>query len=249
MDAISNIGEIKMETNKLHQNQDGKGSNLEGFVLSSLLTSYPDNSFRENLEELLKSEGLLLPEALRIEVEELAANEKLIDEIRSEYISIFDHSKSLNPLYETEYGRERAMFKGNELADIAGFYRAFGFEIDSENGHEMLDHVSVELEFYSILKMKHLYLAEINDFEGCEIVFDGMKKFMECHLGRFVPAILEREGVKNSGFYNKVFVWINDLIEQECERINIKPEKVKWISSQVETGDVCCGGTVSISNN
>jgi nitrate reductase assembly molybdenum cofactor insertion protein NarJ len=59
------------------------------------------------------------------------------------------------------------MFKATELSDIAGFYRAFGFEMNQEGDRDMVDHISVELEFYSLLMMKYLYLNKANDLMGC----------------------------------------------------------------------------------
>lgn len=217
------------------------------FVLASVLTSYPDADFQSAVSDLCQDDNIILPESLKKELSVYLQNSLQIDELRSEYVDIFDQSKSLNPLYETEYGRERAMFKANELSDIAGFYRAFGFEMDQEGAREMVDHVSVELEFYSLLQMKNLYLQEMSDMNGCEIVHDAMKKFMDAHLGRFVPAILERQGVVNSPVYKQVFTWVQQIVADECARLGVNPEKASWFSSQVADENVCCGGTVAIN--
>ncbi len=228
-----------------------KNSNVEmkpgPFVLASILTSYPDSDFQNSLTELLQDSSIELPDSLGEMLQMLAKDSRAVDNLRSEYIAIFDQSKSLNPLYETEYGRERAMFKAAELSDIAGFYRAFGFEMNQEGERDMVDHVSVELEFYSLLMMKFLYLKEANDLVGCEIVEDGMKKFMDSHLGRFVAAILERDGVRASDSYNKIIQWVAGLVDQECRRIGVSPELAKWFSSQGATEEVCCGGSVGIN--
>ena len=217
------------------------------FVLSSLLTSYPDADFQKSVSELLEDESISLPNELRNRLQQLTADPASVDDLRSDYISIFDQAKSLNPLYETEYGRERAMFKANELSDIAGFYKAFGFEMNQDGDRDMVDHISVELEFYSLLQMKHLYLQEMNDLNGCDVVHDGMKKFMDSHLGRFIPAILERDGVKSSDIYHRIFKWIDEIVVAECARIGVSPEMAKWFSSQTEGENMCCGGTVAIN--
>lgn len=217
------------------------------FVLASILTSYPDVDFQTAVSELSQDENIILPESLKSELSIYLQSPMQIDELRSEYVDIFDQSKSLNPLYETEYGRERAMFKANELSDIAGFYRAFGFEMNQDGVREMVDHISVELEFYGLLQMKHLYLQEASDLNGCEIVHDAMKKFMDAHLGRFVPAILERQGVMNSSVYRQIFSWVQQIVADECQRLGVNPEKASWFSSQVADEDVCCGGTVAIN--
>lgn len=217
-------------------------------VLASLISSYPDQDFSEGVQVLVDDPRVLLPNDLREKLRQISRDENLLNELRSEYIAVFDHAKTLNPLYETEFGRERAMFKANELSDVAGFYRAFGFELDQLGGtREMVDHVSVELEFYSLLMMKHLYLQEIGDLNGCEIVFDGMKKFMKDHLGRFVGAIAERPGVVESESYRQIFDWIGEVVSQECQRIGVTPERATWFASQVEGEKMCCGDTVPLN--
>jgi len=217
------------------------------FVLASIITSYPDDYFQKSLAELLEDKSYARPNEINELLQQLIANSSSMDDLRSDYIAIFDQAKSLNPLYETEYGRERAMFKANELSDIAGFYRAFGFEMNQEGDRDMVDHISVELEFYSLLIMKYLYLQESQNVEGCEVIFDGMKKFMDCHLGRFVSAILERDGVKTSTSYSIIFKWIEKIVKEECSRIGVSPETVTWLSSQSEGENMCCGGTVEIN--
>lgn len=213
------------------------------FVLASILTGYPDTNFRSSIVELQKDESIELSENLKERLRGLADDEQSIDDLRSEYIAIFDQSKSLNPLYETEYGRERAMFKAKELSDIAGFYQAFGFELDPDANREMIDHISVELEFYSLLLMKYLYLQDTGDVEGRDITYDGMQKFMLSHLGRFVPAILEREGLQSSPFYIEVFQWLEKIVAVECDRLKVEPEKISWFSSQAGDEEIRCGGT------
>lgn len=216
-------------------------------VLASILTSYPDSNFQSALRELMEDDTIVLPEDLKNRLEVLSTDVAALNDLRSEYISIFDHSKSLNPLYETEYGRERAMYKAAELSDIAGFYRAFGFEMDSNGDKDMVDHLSVELEFYSLLMMKYIYLSESNDLSGCEIVTEGMKKFMNSHLGRFVPAILERDGVATSETYKSILEWVDMVVTNECKRIGAQPEKASWFTGQAEPEAMCCGGSVAIN--
>lgn len=215
------------------------------FVLASVITAYPDEGFHCAIRELCEDENLEIPAELRSKLEDFIADEGKVDDLRSEYIATFDQSKSLNPLYETEYGRNRPMFKAAELADIAGFYRAFGFEIDPEASREMPDHVSVELEFYSLLMMKARYLLERGDQAGFEILSDGMRKFMTDHLGRFVSSILSRQGTQNSDFYSTVFQWVNSLVVKECERIGARPESLAWYDNEVESEVMCCGGVAA----
>ncbi|HEY8270615.1 MAG TPA: molecular chaperone TorD family protein [Pseudobdellovibrionaceae bacterium] len=208
-------------------------TNPASFVLGSVLMSYPVDSISANIPILLNDIGLEISEDLRALILNFTSPENIQD-LQSEYISIFDNGRDINPIYETEYDRRRAMAKGNELSDIAGFYRAFGFELDSTaEGMEILDHVGIELEFYSLMLMKQLYLAETEDQQGMEIVEDGRKKFLTAHLGRFVGAISRRPGVEKSEFYSQIFKWGAQLVEDECKRLHLTVVPADWIDSEV----------------
>ncbi len=225
------------------------------FILASLLSAYPDEGFAENVGLILEDEqfsnealqnslGDQLIE-IRAKAGDVLGSPAALDDLRSEYIDLFDRGKQVTSLYETEYGRERAMVKGNELVDIAGFYRAFGLETGGEGVQaEMIDHVSVELEFYALMVMKSEALADSSETEGAEIVLDARKKFLKSHLGRFVGAICERPGVIESPFYSAVFKFCRELVADECRRLEVEVESEQWISSQAEVGDISCGGSV-----
>ncbi len=213
-------------------------NNPAPFVLASVLTSYPMDYVSGNIPILLEDESLDLPEGLRTLIQEKTSQEHIQD-LQSEYISIFDNGRESNPIYETEYDRRRAMAKGNELSDIAGFYQAFGFELDSSlEGMEMLDHVGIELEFYALMLMKELHLSEANDAQGVEIVLDARKKFLQAHLGRFVGAISRRPGVTGSEFYGRVFNWCAQLISDECSRLNLEVVPADWIDGEAIQDEV-----------
>jgi len=214
------------------------------FVLASLLAAYPEKSFCENVGLLLEDGNIGSPR-IREELRVLLSDPKQLDELRSEYIDLFDRGKQVNSLYETEYGRERALVKGNELVDISGFYRAFGFETGGEDVlAEMIDHVAVELEFYALLVLKSEALSQSSDIDGVEIVLDARKKFLKSHLGRFVGAICERPGVRDSSFYSTVFHYCKEVVSAECDRLGVEVEPESWISGQPEVSDITCGGTV-----
>jgi nitrate reductase assembly molybdenum cofactor insertion protein NarJ len=214
------------------------------FILASLLAAYPEKSFGENVEVLLEDKSVGTP-VLREKLRVLLSDHKELDELRSEYIDLFDRGKQVNSLYETEYGRERALVKGNELVDISGFYHAFGFEMGGDGVQaEMIDHVAVELEFYALLLLKSELLNESSDSDGVEIVLDARKKFLKSHLGRFIGAICERPGVMDSSFYSTVFQYCKDVVSAECDRLGVEVEPESWISGQPEVSEITCGGTV-----
>lgn len=216
----------------------------ETFLLASRLVSYPNQDWLEAVRTLLTSPNIQLPKDLRILVQQL--NESLLDELGSEYLRLFDLTSDRISLYESEYGRTRTLFKTNTLADIAGFYRAFGFDLNA--GQEMQDHISVELEFYALLQMKLLYLTEAQDLQGMEILTDAMGKFLKDHLGCFVPAMLERPELASSAWYFQVFDWVNRLIEDQCTELGVTPEQANWQGGQKEPDEMNCQVRVPISS-
>jgi nitrate reductase assembly molybdenum cofactor insertion protein NarJ len=220
------------------------------FLLASLLSGYPDENFGEYVGILLDDPELSCPDALKSRVMEFVHAEGALDELRSDYIELFDRGQAANPLYETEYGRDRALAKGRELADLAGFYKAFGLEIDGQGtSREMLDHVAVELEFYALLLLKQEYLEEQGDREGMEIVFDARRKFMADHLGRFVGAIAGRPGVTSSDSYSSIFGWCRELIDEECRDLGVSPDQAGWVQGQAENETMACGTSNDTSAN
>ena len=110
------------------------------FSLASLLTSYPEDELVHTLAELPLGDH---PGAARMRA--FLFGEGTVDDLRSAYVDLFDRGGDRASLYETEYGRMRGMSKGNDLADIAGFYRAFGLDLDPDTARETGDHVAIEL--------------------------------------------------------------------------------------------------------
>lgn len=92
------------------------------------------------------------------------------------------------PPYETEYCPQTfSVFRSQHLADIAGYYRAFGLE-PSNKSPERHDHISLELEFMAWLNTKTLYALEQGDAENESICRDAQMHFIEDHLAWWATA-------------------------------------------------------------
>ena len=88
--------------------------------------------------------------------------------------------------YETTHAGERGAMGGKMqmLADIAGFYRAFGFEV----GIDRSDHLVPELEFVALLYVKEAYARLSQEDEGAEVCATTRDKFLREHLLTWLPA-------------------------------------------------------------
>ena len=75
-----------------------------------------------------------------------------------------------------------------EMADVGGFYRAFGVEVDPAGVR--VDHITCELEFMNLLAVKEsIALQEESDGEHAGICRDASRAFLRDHLGRWAPRL------------------------------------------------------------
>src|SRR5262249_21120349 len=99
------------------------------------------------------------------------------------------------PPYETEYVPSKFTFqRSNMLADVAGFYRAFGLQ-SSSSSPDRPDHVALHCEFLAQLLQLQLHcrsgwlegtsrLEETQD----KICQDALHRFLEEHFVWWTPA-------------------------------------------------------------
>jgi len=91
------------------------------------------------------------------------------------------------PPCETWYCRQTfSVYRAQHLADIAGFYRAFGVEPELERP----DFIGTELEFMAWLIRKELHARETYGptSDQAEVCRDAQRTFLEDHLAWWAPA-------------------------------------------------------------
>ncbi len=117
------------------------------------------------------------------------------DSFHADYVTCFGHTvRGDCPLNEIEYGDLKAdpLFQPHRLADLGAFYAAFGLEM-TPDAAERQDHLSIELEFMSVLASKEAYALEHQfDTEPIALGREAQKKFLREHLGRWTPAFTRR---------------------------------------------------------
>ena len=123
------------------------------------------------LEELEKCEETTLSKSFQMLMSKL--DEKKKENIRNEFVNVFGHtlSKQIAPYALEHLKNSDVFFRTQKLADLNGFYKAFGMEVESI---ERADHISTQTEFLSFLLLKEL-LALTNELdeekEVCETAF------------------------------------------------------------------------------
>lgn len=168
-----------------------------------------------------------------------------VTELSASFRRLFGHTAhGPVPPYETEYGQEALFQQPQELADLTGFYRAFGLTLITGE-HERADHVSCECEFLSFLALKEAYALEQQDVPMLEETRKATRLFLRDHLGRFVPAFtkkLTRED--RDGFYGTLGELCWRFTTQECTRLGISvgPESLSLRPATVDSVPMACAG-------
>jgi DMSO reductase family type II enzyme chaperone len=107
-----------------------------------------------------------------------------------------------------------------EMADVAGFYRAFGVVLDE--GAERPDHIAAELEFMNLLAVKEAIARQLEgDDEHAEICRDASRAFLRDHLGRFAPRLGERLAAADSeSVYGHAGRLLGEFVALDAKRID-----------------------------
>ncbi len=135
---------------------------------------------------------------------------------------LFGHAvRGKCPPYELEYGRSEIIQQAFFLADIAGFYSAFGTEVDRD-ADERADHIAVESEFMSVLCTKEAYAIKEGNPDHLDISVNAQRDFLKDHLARWLPAFANRvQQADPQGFYGKLAGFASAFVLAECRRFEI----------------------------
>jgi TorA maturation chaperone TorD len=150
------------------------------------------------------------------------------DSLRADHDRVFGLVGSKEcPPYETEYYPAQETFgRSQQIADVAGFYHAFGIE-PSLSSPERPDHLALELEFIAFLLLKkRLALASADpDREPSELASvceRAERGFLRDHLAWWVPAFAASLRRKAQDGYPHVLARVLAAwIPAECRRLGI----------------------------
>lgn len=154
------------------------------------------------------------------------------------------------PPYETEYIDSKFTFqRSHGLADIAGFYRAFG--LDPSTTHpERHDHVALELEFTAFLLGLDRAAGDsdhVDRMERSVICREAQRRFLAEHLAWWVPTFTRLLSLRDpDGFYGAVSRFLAALIAAERALVDVPAPSGRVAPSLVENPDECSGCLVDV---
>jgi putative dimethyl sulfoxide reductase chaperone len=144
-----------------------------------------------------------------------------LETLQPAYLALF-MGKAKVSLHETAYGDGRRMGgRPVELADINGFYGAFGMRIQ-DTDPDLPDHLSVELEFLSTLLLKMAWQESASTAQS-QICARAAKKFLEDHLGRWVPSLARQLEEEGSAPWTALGRLLRTAIALECRAFGAQP--------------------------
>ncbi|HLN61376.1 MAG TPA: molecular chaperone TorD family protein [Symbiobacteriaceae bacterium] len=160
------------------------------------------------LQEVSGAEGLApFAEALRVSAD-----------LEQEYQALFGGQVPACPPYETEYTASHVWMQTQQMADIAGFYRAFG--VDGQATGERVDYLTTELEFMYMLCVKEGIAEEEGRAEAVWVCRDAQGKFLQEHLAAWLPRFLVRlEQAGAEGYYPALVGLTERFVNMETRRV------------------------------
>lgn len=196
-------------------------ANVYGIIASAF--AYPEDDVlqgvRESvgeLKEALKAIGAKAESFEKATAFATAVADAQAQMVQSDYNQLFVGKQQCS-LDESEY--DKAIFyRYQRMADIAGFYRAFGFE-NSTDSYQRPDYVGTELEFMQLLLLKHAYAIEQGWEDESQICENAESKFVHEHLEWWVPSMCEKlRGASSCAFYKSLSNFLESFVGSEASR-------------------------------
>ena len=218
--------------------EDLQASELEGLLeearayqLAAMGLMYPDRNWLVAMETFFdarKDDGgngsSAVERSLRSSLKQ-SLDECALEGLVVEYNHLFIATGSvLIPVYETEYAIDTIFAKTKDLADLNGFYLAFGVEVGKDSGGERPDHICIELEFMATLLIKEAYARNEGWDDKANVCLEGRKKFLKDHIGRWGPTLcMVTKHKAKVEFYRTLAGLTADLINKDLKDLNVKP--------------------------
>ena len=195
--------------------------------------------------EVVLARGLAAPvRALRAALADVDA-----ERVAPVHFALFEGSVLCSP-HETEYIRD-PFAKAAQLADIAGFYGAFGLKVSGLH-QTTPDEICTELEFMSLLVRKEAYAAARGWDDREAIARDAARRFLESHLGRWTGAFAtvlceradEAAALREDPAVARWFHAVGDLLraslDVEVAELGVYPSLLTTRYQDPDPGSIVC---------
>ena len=170
------------------------------------------------IEELEHSEETALSKFFQMLMSKL--DEKKKENIRNEFVNVFGHtlSKQIAPYALEHLKNSDVFFRTQKLADLNGFYKAFGMEVESI---ERADHISTQTEFLSFLLLKELLAVQNDLHDEKEVCEKAFADFNNDHFLDWVEMFAENLATHvDGGFYPVAGRFLQDFLIKEKSQLD-----------------------------
>jgi TorA maturation chaperone TorD len=110
--------------------------------------------------------------------------------LAEEHTALFARNVVVPP-HGTVYGAGLDSMRTHDLAQISGFYEAFGLQVSASRA-ELADHISMELEFVAALLAKEAYALECGWTGRAKRAAVARRRFVDDHVRPWLPKFAER---------------------------------------------------------
>lgn len=168
------------------------------------------------------------------------------DRRATEHRRLFGHTVAHGcPPYEMEYGPRHVFGQAQELADLAGFYAAFGLRPAASG--ERVDHLACELEFTAVLTLKEAYAVASRLDEEALVAGQATASFLRDHLARWAPAVAALAARRApGGGLTALLALAGGLVSAHAGDLGVSPERfgpddLRPIDDELEQLAPACG--------
>lgn len=143
-----------------------------------------------------------------------------LEALEEDYLRVFTHvfAADCNPC-ETSYTARHLFQLSQQMADITGFYHAFGLEVSATRP----DHITVELEFLAFLTYKEASAVLEGRARQAAVCRSGQRRFLRDHLGRwgisFAGLIEKKAGDR---LFGRAGALLKHYLESEAAFLSVK---------------------------
>lgn len=181
-----------------------------------------------------------MPEPVRQALARLAAASVAVDTAQRvrDHAAVFGHVVLPDcPLYETAAGATDPFRQPQTLADVVGFYRAWGVEV-SPGARERADHLAVELEFMHYLTYREAHALCHAGPDRVALVRDAERAFLGEHLARWAPAVGRAVAARSDGWLGAAGSLLEQFLTWEAATHGLAEEALvltpEWTNPEVE---------------